>query len=277
MNLSRLKETGLKEVIDALEEAFNAAGTDYYIIGAVARDIWYSQANKDARQTKDIDFAVLIGNQTDYAAVKEYLQNHKNFFALKDNSFAMLTPSGIQIDILPFGELAINDGVTIEGVGLTNIKVNGFMEVYQSGTESIYTETGQSFKIATLPAIVLLKLIAYDDRPEKRVKDARDIADIILHYFDLQADFIYENHADLFLREDDPSLEEITAFGIGREIKKICIANDTLCQRVREILQTHIGQPEGSAFLRNMSAETGWTEEKNITLLQRMLLSIAGN
>lgn len=50
------------------------------------------------------------------------------------------------------------------------------MEVYQSGTEEVEMETGHNFKIATLPSIVLLKLIAFDDRPEKRSKDARDIA-----------------------------------------------------------------------------------------------------
>ncbi len=37
-------------------------------------------------------------------------------------------------------------------------------------------------KAATLPAIVLLKLIAYDDRPEHRIKDPGDIAGIIYYF-----------------------------------------------------------------------------------------------
>lgn len=96
----------------------------------------------------------------------------------------------MQIDILPFGEIGIDDWIKITGEGLTNIKVNGFMEVYQSGTEDVEMETGHHFKIATLSSIVLLKLIAFDDRPEIRFKDARYIANIISHFFDLHADLI---------------------------------------------------------------------------------------
>ena len=59
----RANEGDLREVLDALEEAFNAIGIDYYLIGAIARDIWYSGSNKTFRQTKDVDFAVLVGSK----------------------------------------------------------------------------------------------------------------------------------------------------------------------------------------------------------------------
>lgn len=106
------------------------------------------------RQTKDVDFASLVGCQEDYEAVKRYLKENKNFIDTRGNSFVMLTPSGVQVDILPFGEIEIDDGVNIAGGGLTSIKVNGFMEVYKAGTEDMEMETGHNFKIATLPSIV---------------------------------------------------------------------------------------------------------------------------
>lgn len=117
---------------------------------------------------------------------------------MKTNSFVLLTPVGIQVDILPFGEIEINNEVKFEGAGLTSIKVNGFNEVYLAGTELVEPATGHTFKVATLPSIILLKFIAYDDRPEVRTKDARDIINIMLHFFELQADLIYDSHADLF-------------------------------------------------------------------------------
>ncbi len=49
MNLNSIRENELKEVFDAVEQAFNATGTDYYIIGALARDVWYSRGNKTMR------------------------------------------------------------------------------------------------------------------------------------------------------------------------------------------------------------------------------------
>jgi len=117
--------------------------------------------------------------------------------------------------------------------------------------------TGHNFKIATLPSIVLLKLIAFDDRPEHRTKDARDIAHIIDHFFDLQADLIYRNHVDLFEDENDRrSLQDIAAIVIGREIKQICTGNNSLLERMQKILKAHIQMAETSPFIRNMVEET---------------------
>src|SRR5690242_428632 len=215
MNLSSIREGELKEIFDALEEAFKALKIDYYLIGALARDIWYARGNIPFRTTKDVDFAVLIGSRAAYDGVKRYLKDRRGFGDNRGNSFVMRAPSGIQVDILPFGEIEIDDGVKIEGAGLTTIKVNGFKEVYRFGTEEVEMKTGHNFKVATLQAIILLKLIAYDDRPEQRSKDARDIANILLHFFDLHADLIYEHHGDLFGVEER-SLEEISAIVIGR-------------------------------------------------------------
>ena len=114
--------------------------------------------------------------------------------------------------------MAIDDSVEITGEGLTSIKVNGLMEVYETGTKAVEMMDGHHFAVATLPAIVLLKFIAKDDRPEHRIKDARDIANIIDHFFDLEGDLIYEHHSDLFLSETDQELEEVAATVIGREI-----------------------------------------------------------
>lgn len=149
MNLNSIREGELKDAFDALEEAFAATGTDYYIIGALARYVWYSRGSKSFRQTKDVDFAVLVGSTEDYNGVKQYLKENKKFDNSKGNSFALHTDSGIQVDILPFGEIEIDDAVNFAGAGLTSIKVNGFKEVYDSGTEEVTMETGYNFKIAT--------------------------------------------------------------------------------------------------------------------------------
>src|SRR5271165_4393842 len=108
MDLSSIREGELKEVFDDLEEAFQALNIDFYLIGALARDIWYARGDKKFRTTKDIDFAIMISNKEDYEAVRGYLKEHKSYRDIKNNSFVMLTPAGIQVDILPFGEIEIN-------------------------------------------------------------------------------------------------------------------------------------------------------------------------
>ena len=48
---------------------------NFYLVGAVARDVWMSGIHKIAprRTTTDIDFAVLINDKGTYEALKEYL------------------------------------------------------------------------------------------------------------------------------------------------------------------------------------------------------------
>ncbi len=261
MNLNNAKDGDLKEIFDAVEEAFKALGIDYYLIGAIARDTWYARAKKEPRKTFDVDFAALVGSNAEYEQVKQYLKDHKQFQDKKGNAFVMMAPSGMQVDILPFGEIEIDGGIKIEGTGLTTIKLNGFKEVYDSGTQSVEMDTGHIFEVATVSAIVLLKLISYDDRPEHRLKDAGDIGNIIKHFEDLEPDLIYaDENLDIYAG-DNPyiethSMQSASAVIIGREIKKIIVGNENLFIRLREILADKMEKKENSPFVRQMTEET---------------------
>lgn len=259
-------------VFTTLEKAFNAIGTDFYVIGAMARDVWYEKAQKSSRVTKDVDFAVLVSSHEEYEAIRNYLKEKYHYKDTKENAFVLISPTGTQVDILPFGKIAIDDSISIKGEGMTSIAVDGFNEVYQGGTEEVELSTGHKFEVATLPAIVLLKLIAFDDRPERRTKDARDIANIIEHFFDLQEDLIYNNYSDEFLNEDDPrTLQEISATVIGREVNNMSKDNKPLHERLKGILKEHIELAHESTFVRNMVAETRSDVEQCVSWLKRML------
>lgn len=276
MSLNEIREGELKEVFTALEAAFTATGTDFYIIGAIARDVWYARGEKSFRRTRDLDFAVLVASQEEYLSVKNFLAENSQFREAKTNAFALFAPGGIQVDILPFGAISIDDTIEFKGQGLTSIKVNGFAEVYQTGTTTVELLTGHHFKVASLPSIVLLKMIAFDDRPEQRAKDAKDIASIITHYFDLQADFIYSHHIDLFEDEtDSKTLEEISAIVIGREIKAICAGNIALLERLQLILSTHTRRAAESNFVRYMVEETNTNVRQCVQLLQLIQFALS--
>ena len=98
--------------------------------------------------------------------------------------------------------------------------ISGFKEVYEEGTEEVNFEGEYNFKVLTMAGIVILKLIAYDDRPEIRSNGIGDIAAIIRHYFDLESDLIYDRHADLFAGEEQ-CLERLAAKVLGRQMKLI--------------------------------------------------------
>ena len=221
------QEKSIIKILEALERGFVKFGIDYYLVGAVAREVWM-RGLKDItprRVTSDIDFGILIKDSGHFADLKDYLISQEGFTGYKENAFVLIAPDHMQIDILPFGEIEKEGKVTVKGTGMTTLYVDGMKEVFE---EKI------TFKVCTLPGIVLLKLIAYDDRPEIRRDDLIDIADILLHFFNIYDELIWSDHNDLF--GDDKSLEKISARVLGREMGKILRRNEKLTIRVIGIL-----------------------------------------
>lgn len=270
MNLKTINPEVLKPLFDELNTSFIATGVDFFLIGAIAKEYWFNRGGKITGGTKDIDFAVLVASHDDYENIRTYLKD-RGYIDTKDNAYILISPTGVQVDILPFGGIEIDQTVTVIGEGMTSIRVNGFKEVYNAGTEKAELSTGHIFKAATLPAIVLLKLIAYDDRPEVRLKDARDISSIIQHFFDLQSDFIYEYHLDLFDDESDKDVVDIGATVVGRELKKLCTDNQSLKERIQRILEREIAGGTGSRFIRQMIQEANSDAEKMQNWLAHLL------
>lgn len=97
----------------------------------------------------------------------------------------------------------------------------------------------------------------------------------MLHFFDLQADLIYESHADLFGGEE-LELEEIAAIVIGREMKKIVAVNKELSKRLSTILGGLLSTKENSPFVRNMVSESGRTVEEVLNLMTNLQTGLGG-
>ncbi|WP_205720231.1 nucleotidyl transferase AbiEii/AbiGii toxin family protein [Fodinibius halophilus] len=233
--MSSFNHQGLEEVIQTLETVFQKFDVDFYIIGALAKDMWLAQEKIQSRATKDVDLAVFISESGDYDEIKSILIKEHGFEEVSTNAFALLTPYGYPVDLLPFGSVEIDEAVEVEGDGLTKVHVNGFKEIYQEGLAPILTDEGLTFKIASLASIVLLKLIAFDDRPEKRTHDIKDVGIIIHHYFHIEDKLIYDKHNDLFDNEN-LELEDIAAHVIGRELKPLLVSNKSLQDRTLNIL-----------------------------------------
>lgn len=150
--------------------------------------------------------------------------------------------------------------------GKAQVVTNGFKEVFSAALELFESEDGQlRIKIASLPGIVLLKLIAHQDRPEIRIKDPGDILEILYHYFNLHSGHIYEHHNSVF--DDEQPLEMISARVIGREIGKIVLGNPTLRQRVNTYLTTEIKKQENGSLIRLMQRSTEKYNQEKVTAM----------
>jgi predicted nucleotidyltransferase len=249
-----LQAPGLKKILEQVGEVCHTLGVDFFMVGAIARNAWLVAHQERARGTRDIDFAVCIPDVSSYNKLREILITEYGYQASAENAFCLLSAEGSQVDLLPFGAIEAENRVLIAGKGLTTIGLDGFKEVYEQGLETVMLGE-ESYAICNIPSILILKLIAYDDRPEHRIKDVKDIA-VILHYYpQLEEEHIWSNFLDLY--DDEKSHQEVAMIGLGREMLYIAQSNGKLLERLSIILQKGIA---GESRLADHMIQNSLTE-----------------
>ncbi|MFZ0280483.1 MAG: nucleotidyl transferase AbiEii/AbiGii toxin family protein, partial [Bacteroidales bacterium] len=245
--LNKIRQEGnYKELLDAIERGFNRFSIDYYLVGATARDVWMRGIHEvtPKRATSDLDFAVMLKNSEQFEELKKYLIEVEGFVPYKENAFVLIWKDQTQVDLIPFGDLEKEGIVTVKGTGFTSMNVEGIREVFEEASAEIQIDDNKQFKVCTLSGIVILKLIAWDDRPEARGDDIDDIADILRNYFRFNSEAIWEKHFDLFV--DDVGLDEIASQYLGREIGRIVAKNPKLKDRILDILTRGISDEKSN-------------------------------
>ena len=274
VDINKIREQGFEELLDSLEKTFEEAGVEhYFLIGATARDVWFSREDIRSRTTKDVDFAIYIAEEAQFQQLKTILTEKEDFHEIHENSFALMSPAGYQIDILPFGAIEVDQGEIVGGQGLLNVKVNGLKEINKTGTVPVEL-SDRSFQVASLSSIILLKLIAYDDRPENRVNDPKDIAQILKVFYRIELDTIFDHYFDL--------LDETLAMGdafvsarvIGRQIAQVLQGSTDLSERVIRILVRHKNEYEKSGLIAAIAKEMEFDLEQAALLFSFILQGI---
>ncbi|MFN3753707.1 nucleotidyl transferase AbiEii/AbiGii toxin family protein [Flavobacterium sp.] len=223
------------EVYAILEEVFTKHGINYYLVGANARDVQlYKAGIRPTRGTADIDFAVMMPDFDLYNQVFEELCN-KGFRKADEQYRLYFEKSNTAIDLMPYGKIEQEYTVTFLDRNLT-LHVLGFTEVGQK-TE-LFTQEGFSVPVTPIEGILILKLVAWSDKPEWRIKDLEDISFLIKNGWDIYENEAYENHLDLF----DENFDQMKAASriIGRKMGPILILNTVLQNRIVSILENSI-------------------------------------
>jgi predicted nucleotidyltransferase len=253
----------LKQIISDTVRASNDLGIGFFGVGALARNIWYVENDMPPRGTKDVDFGVYIPAVDTYLALKSKLIQDCKYAQSEGNAFRLISPNGVPVDFLPFGEIENQNKVLIDGKGLTSVKLDGFEEVYKKGIRTVDLGGGQVINICTIPSVVLLKLIAFDDRPEYRSKDPLDISSIVNNFPHIESDLLWEKYSDLY--DKDVSHEEIGVIVLGSEVGKLICENKDLLNRVLRIVQDGLD-------LKSRLAERMIIDSDNETISQKQHL-----
>ncbi len=255
-----------KEVFDIIDEVMIKLNVPYYLIGASAIALeLLKDGIKPSRGTKDIDFAIMISSIKDFENIVEELG--KDGFNKVEAPWTLYHPKyNVVIDLLPFGEIEENFTVNFNE-RYTDLHVLGFREVL----EDISTvEIEDKFiQIPTLPGMVILKLIAWSDRPEERGSDLYDILRIIEHYFDLVFDEILENHNDIIPKENFDRFK-IAARVLGRKTSKFLAVSDAINKRIQNVINKNTISPETSEIAKKWIQNKEWNLEYAHMLLEEL-------
>ena len=162
----------LVELLRQLNRTFSKIGSDFFVIGATARDIILRVlANTSARRkTKDLDIAIAVTDWDKYNEICQALiadgleksTHHAQRFYFGD----------YEVDIVPYGAVAKDDdNIYWPPEETIAMSVKGFDEVLD---EAIRVSIDNEFEIsiASLHGLFLLKLNAWLDRNIGTNKDA---------------------------------------------------------------------------------------------------------
>lgn len=236
-----------KEIIELINLVMIRNNVSFYLIGANAISLQLLKKDiQPGRGTKDIDFAIMISSFAQFEKIKKELMNAG--FNSVEIPYTLYHPEyNIAIDLLPFGKIErfeknefIKKSIDIVSTGF---------DVLLAQTDSIKIENNISVNVPPLPALCILKLISWDDRPEMRMYDIEDLYRIISIYFEYAYDDILEKHFDLLEKEPFEQIS-IAAEVLGRNAKNAIIENEKLRLRIKNILKKNLETIEKSSIAK---------------------------
>jgi predicted nucleotidyltransferase len=142
------------------------------------------------RATLDVDFAVALASWEQFEALKLELISGHGFQDEPRQKQRLIyggegEGKGMTIDLVPFGGLQMDDNTVAWPPEMDVLMtVTGYAEAQQAAV-SVELAPGHQVKVASLPALAILKVFAWSDRGDRSMgKDAIDLLTLLRSYAD---------------------------------------------------------------------------------------------
>jgi predicted nucleotidyltransferase len=211
-------------IFDAIVKVTTAADIRFFLVGATARDwiLHYGYGIAVGRATEDIDLGVQVSDWDEFERLKMDLRRVGGFTPAREVQ-RLLSPDNTPVDIIPFGDIQNTDSeIMWPSDEDTGICVLGFEDAYRSAQlVRLRSDPKLEVLVAAPAGLATLKLIAWSDRPEERIKDATDLAFLLSVYMDAGDNQrrLFEEQKDLL--DDEFDYERAGARLMGRDIAQI--------------------------------------------------------
>jgi predicted nucleotidyltransferase len=202
-------------VLADLKSIFEPLGLPIMLVGAGARILIFDQIyEQQGRLTEDLDIVTQIPDWLTFGVVTQAMTQSESalFQATKIPHRFQHIATGKTIDVVPFGPISDPDQLLRWQDGNQIMNVVGLQEALNHAI----TLDDVAIPVVSLPAFIVLKLLAWNDRREP--KDQQDIDFILANYRDDDRVYavLYEKLADAEIQILDASI-----YLLGKDIRAI--------------------------------------------------------
>ena len=177
------------EVLRQVDRVVRELALDYFVVGAMARDILLNGVFglSAGRATRDVDLAVAVEGWPQFEAIKVRLVGTGAFVSDERAAERLYhrpasAGRGYPLDLVPFGGVERpGNKIAWPPDGSVVMNVAGYGEALASAVP-VEVEPGFAVRVASLQGLAILKLIAWADRGTGDPRDAIDLATLLRRY-----------------------------------------------------------------------------------------------
>ena len=248
----KISETSVS-ILRKIEEVSARLEIPFFIVGATARDIILEHQFdiNTRRATLDIDIGVFVSGWDQFNTLKNELIRTTKFVPSQQKQ-RLIYNDNFHLDIIPFGAIKDEDGsITWPPDHEIRMSIAGFQECFQHALSMKLSSNPELIaKVVSLAGLALLKLISWDDNPERRSKDAPDLFLIMQHYLDAgNLDRFFDEGIDI-IEEDSYDYDIASARFLGRDI--VNISTPSTKAKLIEILEREANSNQGHKIAFNV-------------------------
>ena len=264
------KELGndwLYSTLVALDKCMAEHGLPLYVVGARARDVAMKllKGDEPKRRTEDLDVAIAIEDWQTFDDICKTLKNNhfkrhgetQKFFYKGENG-----DIDFEVDIVPFGGVAVNEKIVWPPEGNPVMSVKCFQEVMKEAV-TVIVNGEVRVKMAPLCGQFLLKLDSWNDRNASTDKDAEDMLLILRNYLDIK--LLYQDNAPPETVDFDDESLDTTIWGaqwLAFDISKL-LSTEHL-QFYTELAAEELKKEENSILIYHFMKNFGNSEVDDI-------------
>jgi predicted nucleotidyltransferase len=241
--------TGLAKAVATVQVATALSGSEVFITGAFARDLWleFGHGLDTGRITQDVDFGITCASWQAFDRIAQELES-QGLQRDPNRQHRFRHRNGTEIDLLPFGGIE-GAGRTIAWPpnGNTVMNLVGFKEASRA-TVPFILPGGVTVQVVSLAALAVLKLLAWEDRRHgpARNKDAHDLVIIGTHYLEVREPRLSTQFEAELLERHEYEDRLASAELLGLDMSKL--GSEAVRTAVNEILDRE-ADPEGPLHL----------------------------